>query len=63
MSAFLDTSILLYSPDLNAGEGNMQQLARGYLARRGVVLSVQVLQEFYVQATHARLPLAPAATN
>jgi len=29
-------------------------VALGYLARRDVVLSVQVLQEFYVQATHAR---------
>ncbi len=54
MSVFLDTNILLYSLDLNAGEGTKQDVALGYLARRDVVLSVQVLQEFYVQATHAR---------
>jgi predicted nucleic acid-binding protein len=54
VSVFLDTNILLYSLDLNAGEGTKQDVALGYLARRDVVLSVQVLQEFYVQATHAR---------
>lgn len=54
MSVFLDTNILLYSLGLNAGEGTKQNVALGYLARRDVVLSVQVLQEFYVEATHAR---------
>lgn len=54
MSVFLDTNILLCSLDLNAGEGTRHDVALGYLARRDVVLSVQVLQEFYVQATHAR---------
>ena len=54
MSVFLDTNILLYSLDLNAGEGTKQDVALGYLARRDGVLSVEVLQEFYVQATHAR---------
>lgn len=54
MSVFLDTSILLYSLDPNAGEGTKQDIALGYLARRDVVLSVQVLQEFCVQATRAR---------
>ncbi|MCG9917506.1 MAG: PIN domain-containing protein [Phenylobacterium sp.] len=54
MSVFLDTNVLLYSLDLNVGEGTKRHVALGYLARRDVVLSVQVLQEFYVQATHAR---------
>lgn len=54
MSIFLDTNILLYSLDLNAGEGAKGQIARALLKRRDVVLSVQVLQEFYVQATHPR---------
>jgi predicted nucleic acid-binding protein len=54
MSVFLDTNILLYGLDLKAGEGTQQDVALGYLARRDVVLSVQALQEFYVQAAHAR---------
>ncbi|MBY0447529.1 MAG: PIN domain-containing protein [Hyphomonadaceae bacterium] len=62
MSIFLDTNILLYSLDLHAGEGTKRDMAHSLLARRDVVLSVQVLQEFYVQATHARRarPLAHA---
>ena len=62
MSVFLDTNILLYSLDLHAGEGSKRDIARKLLARRDVVVSVQVLQEFYVQATHTRRarPLAHA---
>jgi len=48
------TSILLYSLDLNIGEGTEKDVALGFLARRDVVLSMQVLQEFYVQAARAR---------
>jgi predicted nucleic acid-binding protein len=54
LSFFLDTNVLLYSLDLNVGEGSKQAIARDLLAKRDAVLSVQVLQEFYVQATHAR---------
>lgn len=54
MSVFLDTNILLYSLDLNSGEATKRAAALALLARRDVVLSVQVLQEFYVQATHKR---------
>jgi predicted nucleic acid-binding protein len=56
VSVFLDTNVLLYSLDLHAGEGSKRAVAQGLLTRRDAVLSVQVLQEFYVQATHARRP-------
>ena len=54
MSAFLDTNILLYSLDLDSSETSKRTRALELLARGDVVLSVQVLQEFYVQATHTR---------
>lgn len=53
---FVDTNILLYSLDLGAGESEKGEIARRILSSTDLVLSVQVLQEFYVQATHARRP-------
>lgn len=50
---FIDTNILLYSLELESGKG---EIARKILLRSDLVLSVQVLQEFYVQATHVRRP-------
>lgn len=53
---FVDTNILLYSLDLDAGESEKGEIARRILRSTDLALSVQVLQEFYVQATHARRP-------
>lgn len=48
---FLDTDILLYSISRAPGEAVKRERAIALLDRSGVALSVQVLQEFYAQAT------------
>ncbi len=48
---FVDTNILLYSISTLAGEASKARVARDLLRERDLALSVQVLQEFYVQAT------------
>lgn len=53
MSVFLDTNILLYSVGTVPEEQLKREQAWMLLDRADVVLSVQVLQEFYVQATRA----------
>jgi predicted nucleic acid-binding protein len=53
MSVFLDTNVLLYSVGTIAEEQSKREQAWALLERVDVVLSVQVLQEFYVQATRA----------
>jgi predicted nucleic acid-binding protein len=53
---FLDTNILLYSLDFEPAQPAKALLATQILASTDLVLSVQVLQEFYVQATNARRP-------
>ncbi|KAB2640333.1 MAG: PIN domain-containing protein [Verrucomicrobia bacterium] len=53
---FIDTNILLNSLDLEAAQPAKAAIATRLLTRSDLVLSVQVLQEFYVQATHARRP-------
>lgn len=53
---FVDTNILLYSLDLHPAEPTKAAIATEILTARDLVLSVQVLQEFYVQATHSRRP-------
>jgi predicted nucleic acid-binding protein len=51
MSRFLDTNILLYSISSAPDEARKRDIAIDLLAGRDNALSVQVLQEFYVQAT------------
>jgi predicted nucleic acid-binding protein len=51
MSAFLDTNILLYFISLKPIERSKRLTAEEILKRTDLALSVQVLQEFYVQAT------------
>ena len=51
MIRFLDTNILLYSISTDRNETAKRELATKLLAGRDNALSVQVLQEFYVQAT------------
>jgi predicted nucleic acid-binding protein len=53
---FIDTNILLYSLDLQPVESEKAAIALRILKDPDLVLSVQVLQEFYVQATHSRRP-------
>lgn len=53
MACFLDTNVLLYSVTVAADQAHKQAAAKQLLQRRDAALSVQVLQEFYVQATRA----------
>lgn len=64
MSAFIDTNVLLYADDLDAGEKTSvaRELLRERLGQRSGVISTQVLQEFYVNATK-KLGLDPAAAQ
>jgi len=50
---FLDTNVLLYSISTVPAEASKKARAIELLERRDCALSVQVLQEFYVQATRA----------
>jgi predicted nucleic acid-binding protein len=50
---FVDTNVLLYTISRDLVEREKAALANELLASREVGLSVQVLQEFYVQATRA----------
>jgi predicted nucleic acid-binding protein len=50
---FLDTNILLYSISRAPQEAEKRMIAELLLDTGDNSLSVQVLQEFYVQATHA----------
>ena len=63
---FVDTNVLLYAYDVTAGERH--RLARELVGRlgrtRAGVLSVQVLQEFYVNATRKIAePLSPESAR
>lgn len=48
---FVDTNVLLYAVSRDPEEQDKSELANEILAARDLALSVQVLQEFYVQAT------------
>ena len=56
MPHFLDTNILLYSISQNPAESNKRDCAIELLCDDSGALSIQVLQEFYVQATRASRP-------
>jgi predicted nucleic acid-binding protein len=53
---FVDTNILLYAISRDAAEQEKAQRASEILGGRDVALSVQVLQEFYVQSTRESRP-------
>lgn len=53
---FVDTNILLYRVSTDPLESGKQAVAEAILASRDLCLSVQVLQEFYVQVTRASRP-------
>jgi predicted nucleic acid-binding protein len=48
---FTDTNVLLYAVSTARSEASKHAVAQALLAGGDVALSVQVLQEFYVQAT------------
>jgi predicted nucleic acid-binding protein len=50
---FVDTNVLLYAVSTAADEAPKAAAARAILEQQDLALSVQVLQEFYVQATRA----------
>jgi predicted nucleic acid-binding protein len=51
---FADTNVLLYAISTDPGERPKAERANDILAGADLALSVQVLQEFYVQATRQR---------
>lgn len=51
---FIDTNVLLYAVGNAVEERDKRRQAMAVLERSDCVLSVQVLQEFYVQATNPR---------
>ena len=53
---FVDTNILLYAISTAANEAAKSREARRLLDGNDLALSVQVLQEFYVQATRKTRP-------
>ena len=53
MAVFVDTNVLLYAASAAVDEMEKSTAARAILNRDDLVLSTQVLQEFYVQATRA----------
>lgn len=50
---FVDTNVLIYAVGTDAESAAKRKIARALLDERDLVLSVQVLQEFYVQSTTA----------
>ena len=53
---FVDTNVLLYAVSTAEKERTKADIARSLLRERDIALSVQVLQEFYVQATRLEKP-------
>ncbi len=51
---FIDANILLYSLDFAPANATKNSVATDILRNSDLALSIQVLQEFYVQATHSR---------
>jgi predicted nucleic acid-binding protein len=55
-SRFIDTNIPLYSISRDPAEARKRDIAVAIIEADNLALSVQVLQEFYVQATRATRP-------
>ncbi len=53
---FVDTNILLYSISTDEAESEKAKVAADLLDQPDLALSVQVLQEFFVQATRPQRP-------
>ena len=56
MPVFFDTNILIYSISIDPAEAEKRHRAIELLRREDGALSVQVLQEFYTQATRSTRP-------
>ncbi len=56
MTVFFDTNVLIYSISAAPEEAAKRDVARALLDRADGALSVQVLQEFYTQATRPSRP-------
>ena len=56
MADFVDTNVLLYAVGALVEDRDKRAAARAILERDDLVLSTQVLQEFYVQSTRATKP-------
>jgi predicted nucleic acid-binding protein len=56
MPSFIDTNVLLYAQLTDQANIQKQRVALEILKRPDCVLSVQVMQEFYVQATRISRP-------
>jgi predicted nucleic acid-binding protein len=56
VTVFFDTNVLIYSISAAPEEADKRDAARAVLRRPDGVLSVQVLQEFYTQATRPSRP-------
>ena len=54
---FVDTNVLLYAVSTRQKEFTKRRQARNVLQRSDLAVSVQVLQEFYFQATHPERPI------
>jgi predicted nucleic acid-binding protein len=65
LTAFLDTNVLLYAISDVPEEAAKRDRARALIDGGDISLSVQVLQEFYEQATktHRRWAISPAAAQ
>ena len=53
-TAFVDTNVLLYTINVSPADAHKAEAAIKLLGRPNLAISVQVLSEFYVQATHPR---------
>jgi predicted nucleic acid-binding protein len=53
---FVDTNVLLYAMSSDPAERDKSERANDLLTERDLAMSVQVLQEFYVQATRTSRP-------
>lgn len=53
---FVDTNVLLYAISTDLGEAKKAARAREIVAAGDLAISVQVLQEFFVQATRRNRP-------
>lgn len=59
---FVDTNVLLYAASTAPEERLKKEHALAVLDAQDLALSVQVLQEFYVQTTHPkRIELSPTS--
>ena len=60
---FVDTNVLIYAVSATAEDEQKRRRALDLLARSDLALSVQVLQEFYVQSTRPSRPGALTHTE